>query len=109
MRLIIENPYSESHYLRRYWCYKPSIIDYDRRESGDFFKKPTQYWFLNCEPSTKFTFGQRTLVDNALDCKNAIKCMTQEIYSQTGASSRKVARSTIHSDYANTFITKYVL
>ena len=25
--LIIENPYSEQHYLKRYWCIKPSVID----------------------------------------------------------------------------------
>ena len=51
LKLIMENPYSEEHYLRRYWCYTPSIIDRDRRERGDFFKKPTQYWFLNCKPA----------------------------------------------------------
>ena len=48
--LIIENPYSTQHYLQRYWCLKPKVIDYDRRERGDYYEKPTQYWFVNCEP-----------------------------------------------------------
>lgn len=34
LRLIVENPYSKEHYLRRYWCCKPTIIDSDRRTRG---------------------------------------------------------------------------
>ena len=30
--LIIENPYSSRHYLQRYWCLKPKVIDYGRSE-----------------------------------------------------------------------------
>ena len=48
--LIIENPYTEQHYLTRYWCLKSSIIDKNRRDNGDYQNKPTQYWFINCEP-----------------------------------------------------------
>ena len=40
LRLVMENPYSEEHFLRRYWCYLPDIIDKDRRENGDYFAKP---------------------------------------------------------------------
>lgn len=56
LRLIIENPYSEQHYLTRYWCVRPSIIDYDRTLSGDYYKKPTQYWFINFEPSCNLNY-----------------------------------------------------
>ena len=28
----------------------PDFIDYDRARGGDFFKKPTAYWFYNCTP-----------------------------------------------------------
>ena len=56
LRLIIENPYSSQHYLTRYWCLKPSLIDYDRTDRGDIYKKPTQYWFINCKPSNNFIF-----------------------------------------------------
>lgn len=48
--LIIENPYSTTHYLTKYWAIPSSIIDKDRTLRGDYFKKPTQYWFINCKP-----------------------------------------------------------
>ena len=48
--LIIENPYSSTHYLVKYWSIKAKIIDKDRTFRGDYFKKPTQYWFINCKP-----------------------------------------------------------
>ena len=54
--LIIENPYNEQHYLTRYWPLKPAIIDRDRRLNGDHYKKPTQYWFINCEPKSNILF-----------------------------------------------------
>lgn len=106
LKLIMENPYSEQHYLRRYWCYKPSIIDLDRRDRGDYFKKPTQYWFLNCEPSNNCIFEVTNY--NALECKDAIKKMTKDVYMTIGAKNRKVARSMISQDYANRFIREFV-
>lgn len=54
--LIIENPYSSQHYLNKYWCFQPKIIDKDRSYNGDYFKKPTQYWFIGCEPKDNFIF-----------------------------------------------------
>ena len=107
LKLIMENPYSEEHYLRRYWCYPPSIIDRDRRDRGDYFKKPTQYWFVNCEPKNNFIF--EALNYNAIECKDAIRLIKKEDYKHTGAKNKKVARSMIHPDYANRFIREYVL
>jgi hypothetical protein len=107
LKLIVENPYSEEHYLRRYWCCKPTIIDMDRRERGDYYKKPTQYWFINCEPKFNFIFECANY--NAIDCKDAIKCMKKEHYEKTGAKNCKVARSMIHPDYANRFIREYLI
>lgn len=48
--LIIENPYSTTHYLVKYWPIQSSVIDKNRTKRGDYFKKPTQYWFINCKP-----------------------------------------------------------
>lgn len=48
--LIIENPYSKTHYLVKYWAIPYSILDLDRTKRGDYYKKPTQYWFINCSP-----------------------------------------------------------
>ena len=53
LRTIIENPYSKEHYLSRYFPVKSTLIDHDRHRHGDLFKKPTQYWFVNCEPELK--------------------------------------------------------
>lgn len=50
LRLIVENPYAPQHFLVGNFPYKASIIDRDRTVRGDYYKKPTQYWYLNCEP-----------------------------------------------------------
>ena len=107
LRLVMENPYSEEHFLRRYWCYSPAVIDRDRRDSGDYFKKPTQYWFLNCEPQNNLIF--EPISYNAIECKDAIRTMTKEHYVKTGSDNKKTARSMIHPQYANRFIRQYLI
>lgn len=107
LKLVMENPYSEEHFLRRYWCYLPAIIDKDRRDNGDYYKKPTQYWFLNCEPKNNFIFEAITY--NAIECKDAIESMNRNHYEKTGAKTCKEARSMIHPDYANRFIRQYLI
>jgi hypothetical protein len=107
LKLVMENPYSEEHFLRRYWCYLPSIIDRDRRENGDYYAKPTQYWFLNCEPKNNLLW--EALPYNAIECKDAIRLMQKCHYEKTGAKSKKTARSMIHPDYANRFIRQYLI
>ena len=107
LRLIIENPFSEEHFLRRYWCLSPSIIDRDRRENGDYYAKPTQYWFLNCKPSSNFLFEPITY--NAIEVKDAIRMMKKQDFEKTGAKTKKVARSMIHPDYARRFILSYII
>lgn len=54
--LIIENPYSTTHYLVKYWAIPATVIDKDRTLRGDFYQKPTQYWFINCKPSYNMIF-----------------------------------------------------
>lgn len=107
LKLIIENPYSEEHYLRRYWCIQPSIIDYDRRERGDYFKKPTQYWFFNIEPKNNSITDDG--IDNSIKIKNAIMRMSKEQFKSMNAPNLRVARSMIHPDYANRFFREFIL
>ena len=90
--LIIENPYSEQHYLKRYWCLKPKIIDKNRAESGDWYKKPTQYWFVNCEPKNNFIFEPLQQVER--------KVVSQQ---------NRIERSMIHPQYANRFIREFII
>lgn len=56
LRMIVENPYSGQHYLilPQNFVMPPTFIDHDRQKRGDFFKKPTAYWFVNCKP----TYGE---------------------------------------------------
>lgn len=91
--LIIENPYSTQHYLTRYWSAKPSFIDEDRTKTGDYFKKPTQYWFIGREPSNNFIF-------ESVDIKE---------HKQVHLTKDKVERSMISPDYANRFIREFIL
>ena len=107
LRLIVENPYSEEHFLRRYWCIPASMIDRDRRDNGDYYAKPTQYWFVNCKPLNNFLLEPITY--NCIELEDAIRKMNRSHYEKTGTKNRKTARSMIHPDYANRFIRQYIL
>ena len=93
LKLIIENPYSTAHYLTRYLSLKPKIIDTDRTLRGDNFKKPTQYWFINCEPKFNIILEPMTIVE----IKTIEHC------------SNKVERSMINPQYANRFIREFII
>lgn len=92
LKLIIENPYSTTHYLVKYWPIKASIIDMDRTKRGDWFKKPTQYWFINCKPKHNYIFGK------AKQCEQKINIHCN-----------KVERSLINPIYAERFIKEFIL
>ena len=108
LRLVMENPYSQEHFLRRYWCYQPAIIDKDRRENGDYYAKPTQYWFCNIEPRNNFLMD---VIDyNNIGEHDAIERLNSSMYAHRfGKVSLKVARSMIHPTYANRFIRRYLI
>lgn len=93
--LIIENPYSSSHYLTKYWAISAKIIDKDRTTRGDYFEKPTQYWFINCEPKQNMIFEPYTWV---ADKKKTVS-----------TTSNKTSRSLISSQYAYRFIKDFIL
>ena len=99
-KLIIENPYSEQHYLTRYWSIKPKVIDRDRRENGDIYRKPTQFWFIGLEP-------QNNLVFEALDYVETVPAL-QKVRGG-GGRKRVQLRSEIHPQYASRFIRQYIL
>lgn len=97
--LIIENPLSPPHYLTQWWCCKPAIIDKNRRLSGDYYKKPTQYWFFNLEPN------QNMFLEPIEETEF---CTIHHAKSKCGRSIQ-VMRSMIHPQYARNFIKKYLL
>lgn len=93
LKLIIENPYSSQHYLTRYWALKPSIIDYNRRDRGDYFEKPTQYWFVNCEPKNNM------ILESVEEKEKKIVSIGCNV----------VERSMISKEYANRFIREFII
>lgn len=111
LKLIVENPYSEEHYLRRYWCLPASMIDRDRRQRGDYYKKPTQYWFVNCEPQNNFLFEAQSLNAIQHQGSNPVVWVTSEVIRREHGieCSQREARSLIHPDYANRFIREFIL
>lgn len=55
LRLIIENPAVQPHYLLFATNFiPPTFIDKDRALRGDYYHKPSAWWFINCKP----TYGQ---------------------------------------------------
>ena len=93
LKLIIENPWSERHYLRQFWALKPKIIDRNRRLKGDYYTKPTQYWFIGCEPKDNFVL-------------EPIEVTPYKTVSQV---SNTVERSLISKNYARRFIKEFIL
>lgn len=55
LRLIIENPYHPTNFTNHFFFLRVTMIDKDRTRRGDYFKKPTGYWFVNCKPTNGFT------------------------------------------------------
>ena len=97
--LIIENPYSTTHYLVKYWAIPCTILDTDRSRNGNYYKKPTQYWFINCKPKNNFIFEPLKLVE-----RKSIEYQKNE-----NGLDKTILRSMIHPQYANRFIREYIL
>lgn len=97
IKLIVENPYATQHYLVENFTYKPSVIDKDRTSRGDYFKKPTQYWFINCEPTIGYSFQPAKELKTIRNTKGGKGGLCSE------------ERSMISPDYARNFICDFIL
>ena len=99
LRLIIENPATQPSYLIGTQNFpNPTIIDKNRMERGDYFKKPTAYWYFNCEA----TYG--TSYQNDKEQKIVKQCKSAPV---AGLCSED--RSMISSDYARNFICDFII
>lgn len=99
LRLIIENPATQPHYLISIQNFPPpTIIDKNRMERGDFFRKPTAYWFFNCEPAQGFSY------QNDKNQRIVLKSKTK-----TKGGMCNLERSLISSDYARNWICDFIL
>lgn len=98
LRMIIENPYQAQSYMCNNFIFPPTVIDKDRTLRGDYFKKPTGYWFVNCSN----TFGMSIQQDK--ERKIIRKCKTAP---KAGLCSEE--RSLISPDYARNFIADFII
>jgi hypothetical protein len=99
LRLIIENPATKPNYLVGMQNFpNPTIVDENRMLRGDYYKKPTAYWFFNCER----TYGQS--YQNDKEQKTIKKSKSAP---RAGLCSEE--RSMISPDYARNFICDFIL
>lgn len=99
LRLIIENPATQPHYLlfaENFYC-KPTFIDKNRLLRGDYYRKPTAYWFFNIKP----TYGESFKVTKA------VKTIQEAARGKGGLCSEE--RSMISPEYAKNFICDFIL
>lgn len=101
LRMIIENPWNTSGetYLQRNFI-KPTLIDKNRTLRGDYFVKPTAYWFINCINTIQYSIQQNRDVKIVNKVKDTRKI-------QKGQCSE--ARSMIHPNYARNFICDFII
>ena len=97
IRMIIENPWTQPTYLKVNFT-PPTIIDKNRLIRGDYFKKPTAYWFISCKP----TYG------SSIQKNKKQKKISSTKRSKTAGMCSK-ERSMISSDYARNFICDFIL
>ena len=98
IRLIMENPWSQQTYLKANFVLAPTMVDNNRRIRGDFFTKPTAYWFINCKPTHGYTEQLCISGKNVMACKKG---------SSAGICSEE--RSMISPGYARNFICDFII
>lgn len=99
LRMIIENPATTPNYLISGQNFlPPTIIDRNRMERGDYFKKPTGYWFIGCKNTVGFSYQkdkEQKIIRNCKRSKGDGLCSEE--------------RSMISPDYARNFICDFIL
>lgn len=98
LRMVFENPWTTDTYLKANFCKNPDVIDNNRMLRGDYFVKPTAYWFFNCEPTRGLTLQNDKQQEHPMSLKKS---------PQAGICSEE--RSMIHPDYARNFICDFIL
>lgn len=98
LRLILENPWNEQTFLKANFVAPPTFVDKDRTLRGDYYVKPTAYWFFNCTPTYGNSIQRNKNRRTILSCKKGEKA---------GICSEE--RSLISPDYARNFILDFIL
>ena len=98
LRLVMENPWSEQTFLKSNFVMSPTLVDMDRTKRGDVFKKPTTYFFINCEPTHGMTSTPSKVTKTIMLSKSSPRA---------GLCSED--RSMITRQYAHNFICDFIL
>lgn len=80
------------------WYVECAKFDKDRTKIGDYFKKPTAYWFANCKPTNGRSYQKPIQTKTIMKSKKGKKA---------GICSEE--RSMISPDYARNFICDFIL
>lgn len=97
LRMVMENPWTGATFLKNF-VQQPSLIDKNRRLRGDYYAKPTAYWFINCHPTNGFTSFCNPVQKNVRASKKAEKA---------GICSEE--RSLMAPEYARNFICDFLI
>lgn len=90
--------FEQSGTFKQNFPFNPAVIDTDRTRRGDFYVKPTAYWFINCEPTYGETLMPRKKGRNICQIEpNHMPWLCNE------------ERSMISQDYARNFICDFIL
>ena len=124
LRMIVENPWHPVNFTNHFWFARTSLIDKDRTRRGDYFRKPTAYWFIGCTPTHGETYQPTpkdrvktiTSGSGALRTKKKMKQFMEkddldakyvDHTNQSGLCDED--RSMISPDYARNFICDFVI
>ncbi len=92
-KLIIENPYGKVNFLKQFFPIKPKVIITSRQKMGDFYKKPTQFFFINCNPEFN--------LQNEYSLENKVSKRIED--------NRGISRSIISQTFAKNFIKDFII
>ncbi len=92
LKTIIENPFTNNFLLTQPEMKYPDVIITNRRDYGDYYKKPTMFYFYNLSP---------TFMSNYTIVKNYPKSTIGETHG--------ISRSLISKEFALNFIKKYII
>lgn len=92
-KMIIENPYGKANFLKQYFPIKPKVVLLNRQELGDLYKKPTQFFFINCEPEFNLWNKCHKTINNKIRIED----------------NKGFARSVISPAFAENFIKTYII
>lgn len=92
-KLIIENPYGKVNFLKQYFPIKPKVVIMNRQKMGDFYKKPTQFFFINCNPEFN--------LQNEYNLENKMQKRIED--------NKGIERSIISPAFAKNFIKDFII